>query len=340
MSEARAERFYPHPPERVWPVVSRLDRWMSVHGFQPTVGCVFTVRDAGATCKLTVVDPPRTLTFSWRTPDVDSEVHIALVPEPGGTRVVVRHGGLPETHRGPLLSAWTAGLDRLRPGGVPFGLVAVAAVVIVVALLGLAFTAAIALSRPTPAPVPVADTRRLPVVADPPSPIEETPAPPLGMNADSCGSIAGGPIGSDGCLTSVLRCGDVAFGNTRGGVRRYDSRFYERSFCTPRTTDHDGGDERVYRLDVPRGTRARVWLDTPCADLDLAAIRHLGEECPSPVEDVAQCEENIRSGNDRERVDLWNDEPTTWWIVVEGKDEQEGDFSLTVQCEPWTAKRR
>ena len=61
-------------------------------------------------------------------------------------------------------------------------------------------------------------------------------------------------------------------GHTIGGVQRFDSRFYEKQFCTPRITNHDGGNERVYTLEMPEGDwTAYVTLDSPCADLDVAA---------------------------------------------------------------------
>jgi len=146
----------------------------------------------------------------------------------------------------------------------------------------------------------------------------------------------GGPLADAECLTAEIHCGETIIGHSRGGVKRYNTRFYEANFCTPGTTQHDGGDERVYllRLTEPQ-TRAIVYLDSPCGNLDLAALKSNSEQCPSAGANLSQCEMNIKPGTQREKVDLWNNDPTNWWLVVEGQGNEEGAFSLTVQCEPW-----
>lgn len=143
---------------------------------------------------------------------------------------------------------------------------------------------------------------------------------------------AGPPIGPD-CMSGELRCGETLIGSTKGGVRRYDTRFYESNFCTPATTEHDGGDERVYRLRMPDGDwTAVVTLDSPCADLDLAAMKLNGDTCPTAASMVGQCEMYPKDGHQREQVRLVTQRETDWWVVVEGKDDAEGGFALTVQC--------
>jgi hypothetical protein len=160
------------------------------------------------------------------------------------------------------------------------------------------------------------------------------PTPEEGLVAADCDALTHGgpPIGPD-CSSGDIRCGETVLGATRGGVRRYDTRFYESNFCTPATTDHDGGEERVYRLHMPDGDwTAVVTLDTPCADLDLAAMKLNGETCPTAASMVAQCEMYPKDGTRREAVRLVTQRETDWWIVVEGKGAAEGGFALTVQC--------
>ena len=168
-----------------------------------------------------------------------------------------------------------------------------------------------------------------------PGAITGPPPPDAGLTSSQCAKITDGGGTADGCITAEIKCGEVIIGHTRGGVEKYDSRFYEKNFCTPRTTNHNSGDERVYRLRIEDSdTRALVFLDTPCANLDLAAVKYASDTCPpGDMYQANQCEMNIKPGKAREMVDLWNQEPTSWWIVVEGQDEEEGAFALTVQCE-------
>ena len=111
-----------------------------------------------------------------------------------------------------------------------------------------------------------ADGTTPPVAADEPAP---------SITSANCGDLedGGAPAGPD-CISGTLSCGDTVAGHTRGGSHAFDTRFYESKYCTPATTRHDTGGERVYALTMPEGDhRARIFLDSPCADLDLAAIR-------------------------------------------------------------------
>ena len=160
------------------------------------------------------------------------------------------------------------------------------------------------------------------------------PQPKAPITANDCTTLqSGGP--TDGCLTAEIRCGETIVGHTVGGTKAFDSAFYEKNFCTPSTTNHDGGDERVYRLRMPEGEwHAIVTLDTPCADLDLAAILWNEEQCPGPAAMINRCEMFPKKGNTREQVELVSQRESTWYIAVEGKDAEEGAFGLSVQCFP------
>ncbi len=166
---------------------------------------------------------------------------------------------------------------------------------------------------------------------------DSRPAPPEpAVTSDDCGTITeGGPVTSD-CVTAEVQCGETIVGHTIGGVRRYDSDFYQENFCTPALTNHDGGEERIYRLHVPDGDwTAFVTLDTPCADLDMGAMKWQSDEtCPPSNAVITHCDMWPAKGTERERVTLSTQHETNWFIVVEGKNDEEGAFSLSVQCRP------
>jgi hypothetical protein len=161
------------------------------------------------------------------------------------------------------------------------------------------------------------------------------PQPDVALDSSQCGELqSGGPV-PDGCITGVIHCDETVIGHTAGGTKRFDTRFYEAHHCTPGTTNHDGGDERIYRLEMPDGDHhADIWLDTPCADLDLGAMKWSGKECPPPGALIDQCDMWPKDGTEREYVQLVSQRKTTWLIVVEGKGAEEGAFALTVQCFP------
>lgn len=160
------------------------------------------------------------------------------------------------------------------------------------------------------------------------------PPPEPAISGSQCDDLEdGGLVQGPDCATATISCGQTIIGHTRGGVHRYGTRFYEKNFCTPALTDHDGGDERVYKLVMPPGdNKAFIYLDTPCADLDIAAIKSNDSACPDDRTLIPQCEMFPKKGTQREKLEVVSQGESTWWIVVEGKDDHEGPFAIHVQC--------
>ncbi|MBX2800251.1 MAG: hypothetical protein KTR31_21405 [Myxococcales bacterium] len=166
--------------------------------------------------------------------------------------------------------------------------------------------------------------------------MSSTPPPPEeAVTSGQCGDLTdGGPVAGPDCVTATISCGETVIGHTRGGVDQFDTAFWEKKFCWPATVPHDSGDERVYRLEMPDGEwRAYVWLDTPCADLDMMAALHTGDTCPTLGHNVRRCESGLQKGSgQREMMELVHQGKATWYIVVEGSGDDEGAFALHVQC--------
>jgi hypothetical protein len=160
-----------------------------------------------------------------------------------------------------------------------------------------------------------------------------TPLPPPALDAAHCDDLrTGGPV-QDGCVTAEIHCEEVVVGHTLGGVRAFDGAFYEHNQCWPNTRDWSGGDERIYRLVMPPGEwHAVITLDTPCADLDLTAMRWSGASCPDLGSIVHTCEMNRWDGPRREFVEVVSQGESSWLVAVEGVGAAEGAFALQVQC--------
>ncbi len=114
-------------PETVFAFFTDPDRYSSWMGteatLEPVPGGTYRVfmRDGVETSgRFEEVDPPRRLVFTWgwtrdaAVPPGSTRVEVTLVPEDGGTRVLLRHHGLPSdeqrTHHG---AGWQMYLDRL-----------------------------------------------------------------------------------------------------------------------------------------------------------------------------------------------------------------------------------
>ena len=161
-------------------------------------------------------------------------------------------------------------------------------------------------------------------------------APEPAITKAQCTDVEhGGPVAGPDCITDTLACGDSVVGHTLGGVDRYDSEFWARHACWPGIVNHDSGGERVYQLHVPEGEwRVFVWLDSPCADLDLMAVEaHSSGSCPQMSSIVPRCEAALVEGARQEHIELVNQGAAgVWYLVVEGRGEAEGAFGLQVEC--------
>ncbi|MEH1058461.1 SRPBCC domain-containing protein [Micromonospora sp. CPCC 206171] len=101
----RVDEFLPHPPAKVWRVLTEPDllaRWLMPNDVAPVVGHRFTFRteprpaqgfDGVVHCEVLEVDPPRRLRWAWRGGPLDTEVSWTLAPEGRGTRLFLEHSG-------------------------------------------------------------------------------------------------------------------------------------------------------------------------------------------------------------------------------------------------------
>lgn len=109
----RKEVFYPYAPERVWVALTdprALAEWLMPNTFEAKVGHRFQFRYDGGrgcgpgvtSCEVLELDPPRRMVWSWlnhtavEAPMDKAPMRIAwtLIPERGGTRLVLDHTGL------------------------------------------------------------------------------------------------------------------------------------------------------------------------------------------------------------------------------------------------------
>jgi len=114
-------------PETVFPYFTdpvRYVQWMgSEAGLEPAPGGCYRVlmRDGvEASGEFVEIDPPRRLVFTWgwthdlAVPPGTTRVVVTLYPEDGGTRVVLRHYGLPDDgQRAHHRKGWELYLGRL-----------------------------------------------------------------------------------------------------------------------------------------------------------------------------------------------------------------------------------
>lgn len=137
-----------------------------------------------------------------------------------------------------------------------------------------------------------------------------------------------------GCYIEKISCGDVIEGNNAGGPERFGDDMYVRGTCTPERHDYTNTPEAVYALTVPPDTRAKIRLDSNCADLDLVAF--FWDDLRScPTADHAhlfrECEMETNDGSGKVMVTTV-DKARNYLVAVDGKRGATGNFRLTVEC--------
>ena len=127
------ERTFPHAPEKLWRALTEgplLAQWLMNNDFEPVVERAFQFRaepvpqwDGVIECKVLVIDPLKTLSYSWRSMGLDSVVLFTLTPTEGGTHLRMEHSGFGPDQQAAYQGAtyawrkFLAGLERLLDGG-------------------------------------------------------------------------------------------------------------------------------------------------------------------------------------------------------------------------------
>jgi len=146
-----------------------------------------------------------------------------------------------------------------------------------------------------------------------------------------CGATHSAPV--KGGITGPLTCGATIEGTTEGGSNSFGDRFYQQAFCTPARRHYDDAPEAIYRFEVPADVEAIVTLDSPCADLDLAAVFWIGDSLPTAEQTtrVRECEMDTATGGGKVQLTTVN-KVQPYLIIVDGKEGDTADFRLSVSC--------
>jgi uncharacterized protein YndB with AHSA1/START domain len=92
------EREMPFPPDKIWRALTQphlIDEWLMKNDFNPVVGERFNLRaDWGAVdCQVLVVEPNKTLSYTWAAHGLESVVTWTLTPTKTGTHLRMEQSG-------------------------------------------------------------------------------------------------------------------------------------------------------------------------------------------------------------------------------------------------------
>jgi len=92
------ERDIPFPPEKIWRALTQphlIEEWLMKNDFAPTVGHAFHFRAewGSVDCEVEVVEPNKTLSYTWSAFGLKSVVTWTLTPAGGGTHLRMEQSG-------------------------------------------------------------------------------------------------------------------------------------------------------------------------------------------------------------------------------------------------------
>jgi uncharacterized protein YndB with AHSA1/START domain len=115
------EREFPHPPEKVWRALTQphlVAEWLMQNDIASVAGHSFSLSAEWGTveCRIRQADPPRSLSYDWKTKDLDSVVSWTLSPSRTGTLVRMEQAGFRPDQKSYFRGAtarWPQFLDAL-----------------------------------------------------------------------------------------------------------------------------------------------------------------------------------------------------------------------------------
>ena len=92
------EREMPYPPEKIWRALTEphlIEEWLMKNDFEPLVDHRFNFRaEWGAVdCRVLVVEPNKTLSYTWAAFGLESVVTWTLMPTRAGTHLRMEQSG-------------------------------------------------------------------------------------------------------------------------------------------------------------------------------------------------------------------------------------------------------
>jgi uncharacterized protein YndB with AHSA1/START domain len=97
------ERELPYPPEKIWRALTQphlIEEWLMKNDFNPRVGHRFNLRrtpkpdvNIVVDCQVLVVEPNKTLSYTWSAFDLESVVTWTLTPTSTGTHLRMEQSG-------------------------------------------------------------------------------------------------------------------------------------------------------------------------------------------------------------------------------------------------------
>jgi uncharacterized protein YndB with AHSA1/START domain len=118
------EREIPHSPEKIWRALTQphlIEDWLMKNDFAPVVGHRFNLRrnpqpdlNIVIDCQVLVIEPNKTLSYTWAAYGLESVVTWTLTPKSTGTHLRMEQSGFRRISSRPTRAPRAGGSSSLR----------------------------------------------------------------------------------------------------------------------------------------------------------------------------------------------------------------------------------
>ena len=121
------EREFPFPPDKIWRALTQphlIEEWLMTNDFAPLVGHRFNLRRSPrpdvnivVDCQVLVIEPNKTLSYTWSAFDLESVVTWTLTPTNTGTHLRMEQSGFRPDQKqayGGAKGGWRMFFDKLE----------------------------------------------------------------------------------------------------------------------------------------------------------------------------------------------------------------------------------
>jgi hypothetical protein len=153
------------------------------------------------------------------------------------------------------------------------------------------------------------------------------------QSTDDCGDLIETPA-PQGFAVGRIECGQTIQASNNNGTEFFGDDFYVYHFCSPQRHDYDDSPEVAYQLTVPADKKATVFVNSDCAQVDVAIMSWDDPRSPPTTNGRRLNECEMRPKRDSTSVATVT-VPQEYMVVVDGRNGSVGNFTLTVECKDY-----
>lgn len=138
------------------------------------------------------------------------------------------------------------------------------------------------------------------------------------------------------CFSDFISCGDQILVSTGGGTNFFNNDVYTSWYAmNSKDATYEGPERGYYFMHPGDGSSVVFTLESPCEDMDLLYFKSYDMgDCYTDA--CAPCQQDNEISDEsyyqNDSIEIYDNNPNSYLIIVEAADNGEHPFVLTVEC--------